>query len=106
MFSVLQSLLGQVSLSLDLDVQTGRDIRHQDVDQFTDTKHHVLEDDHEGKLESEDLPVNRSEYTELISKSSVVAFRLELYFTITTILKRPKCGVAPSLQSLGNAHNC
>ena len=78
MFSVRQSLLGQVSLSLYLDVQTGGDVRDQDVDQFTDTKHHVLEDDHEGKLESEDLPVNRSEHTELISKSSVVAFRLEL----------------------------
>ena len=78
MFGVRQSLLGQVSLPLDLDVQTGGDVWDQDVDQFTDTKHHVLEDDHEGKLESEDLPVNRSEHTELISKSSVVAFRLEL----------------------------
>ena len=78
MFSVLQSFLGQVSLSLDLDVETGGDIRDQKVDQFADTKHHVLEDNHKGKLESENLPVDRGEHTKLVSKSSVVAFRLEL----------------------------
>ena len=78
MFSVLKGFLGQVSLSLDLDVETGGDVWDQDVDQFTDTEHHVLEDDHKGKLESENLPVNGSEHTELVSKSSVVALRLEL----------------------------
>ena len=83
MLSVLQGLLGQISLPLDLDVQTGGDIRDQDVDKFADTEHDVLEDDHKGELESENLPMNRSEHTILVSKASVVAFRLESYFTIT-----------------------
>ena len=78
MFSVLQSFLGQVSLSLDLDVETGGDVRDQDVDQFTDSKHHVLEDNHKGKLEGENLPVDRGEHAKLVSKSSVVTLRLEL----------------------------
>lgn len=83
MLSVLQGLLRQISLPLDLDVQTGGDIRDQDVDKFADTEHDVLEDDHKGELESENLPMNRSEHTILVSKASVVAFRLESYFTIT-----------------------
>ena len=100
-FSVLQSFLGQVSLSLDLDVETGGDIRDQDVDQLADTKHDVLEDDHEGKLESENLPVDRSEHPKLVSKSSVVAFRLELYFPITKIPTRPECGGGTKFTVLG-----
>ena len=77
MLGILESFLGQVSLPLDLDVQTGGDVRHQDVDQLTHPEHHVLEYNYKCKLQGENLPVNRSEESELISESSVVTLRLE-----------------------------
>ena len=89
MVSILQGLLGQVPLPLHLDVQGLGDVGDNHVDQLADAKDDVLEDDHEGKLESENLPVDRSEHPKLVSKSSVVAFRLELYFPITKIPTRP-----------------
>ena len=78
MLGILESFLCQVPLPLDLDVETGGDVRHKDVDQLTYTEHHVLEYNYECKLEGENLPVNRSGESELISESSVVTLRLEL----------------------------
>lgn len=89
---VLQGLLGQVPLPLDLDVQAGGDVRHQDVDQLTDSEDHVLEYDDERELQGEDLPVDWSEEAELVSESSVVTFRLEIHFTITSNIQTRNCG--------------
>ena len=58
---VLQGLLGKVSLPLDLDVKTGGNVRDQDVYQLANPKHHVFKYDDKGELESQNLPVNRSE---------------------------------------------
>ena len=81
MLSVLEGLLGQVALPLDLDVQGGRYVRDQDVNELADTKHHMLKDDHKGKLDSQDLPVNWSEESLIISEATVETFRLkEKYF--------------------------
>ena len=89
---VLQGLLGQVPLPLDLDVQAGGDVWHQDVDQLTDPEDHVLEYDDERELQGENLPVDWSEEAELVSESSVVTFRLEIHFTITSNIQTWKCG--------------
>ena len=79
---VLQGLLGKVSLSLDLDVQTGRYVRYQDVYQLAHPEHHVLEYDDKRELKGQNLPVNGSEEAELISESSVVTFRLKYIFQL------------------------
>ena len=84
MFCILKSFLGQISLPLDLDVQTGRNVRHQDVDQLAHAKHHVLEDDNEGELDSQDLPVNRSEEALVIPEPPVETFRLDILDRVKT----------------------
>ena len=92
MLGILESFLCQVSLPLDLDVQAGGGVRHQDVDQLTDSEDHVLEYDDERELQGENLPVDWSEEAELVSESSVVTFRLEIHFTITSNIQTRNCG--------------
>ena len=75
--SYLKGLFCQIPLPLDLNVEAGGDVRHQDVNQLADTKHNVLKDDHKGKLDSQNLPVNRSEISLIISEASVKTFRLK-----------------------------
>ena len=77
MVSILQGLLGQVTLPLHLDVQGLGDVGDNHVDQLADAKDDVLEDDDEGKLESKDLPVNRGESSRVVPEAPIVAFRLE-----------------------------
>ena len=77
MVSILQGLLGQVSLPLHLDVQGLGDVGDNHVDQLADAKDDVLEDDDEGKLESKDLPVDRGERDGVVSKTAIITFRLE-----------------------------
>ena len=76
MVSILQGLLGQVTLPLHLDVQGLGDVGDNHVDQLADAKDDVLEDDHEGELECEDLPMHRSERSGVVPEPPVVAFRL------------------------------
>ena len=85
MFSVLKSFLGQVPLPLDLDVQGGGDVRHEYVNQLTNTKHNMLKDDHKRKLDCENFPMNRSEESFIISKSSVVALRLKKIINLNNL---------------------
>ena len=84
LMTYLQSLLGQIPLTLDLDVEAGGDVRHQDVDQLAHAKHHVLEDDNEGELDSQDLPVNRSEEAFVIPEPPVETLRLEILDRVKT----------------------
>ena len=76
MVSILQGLLGQVSLPLHLDVQGLGDVGDNHVDQLADAKDDVLEDDDEGELECEDLPMDWSERSGVVPEPPVVAFRL------------------------------
>jgi len=76
MVSILQSLLGQVALPLHLDVEGLGYVGHDDVDQLADAKDNVLKDDDKGKLEGEDLPVDRRERARVVSKTAIIAFRL------------------------------
>ena len=84
LMTYLQSLLGQIPLTLDLDVEAGGDVRHQDVDELAHSKHHVLEDDNKGELDSQDLPVNRSEEALVIPEPPVETFRLEILDRVKT----------------------
>ena len=78
MVSILQGLLGQVTLPLHLDVQGLGDVGDNHVDQLADAKDDVLKDDDKGKLESKDLPVDRGERASVVSKTAIITFRLEL----------------------------
>ena len=73
----LKSLFGQVSFSLDLYIQSVRNIRNHDIYQFANSKHKMFKDDHKCKLQCQDVPVNRTQVTLLISKSLVVTIRLK-----------------------------
>ena len=77
MLSILQSLLGKVSFSLDLDIQRFWNVRHHDVNQLAHSKDKMLEDDDKSKLDGQNVPVYRSELSLLITESFVVTFRLQ-----------------------------
>ena len=76
MVSILQSLLGQVALPLHLDVEGLGDVGHDNVNQLADAKDNMLKDDDKGKLEGQDLPVDRCERASIISKAAIITFRL------------------------------
>ena len=76
MLRILERLLGEEPLPLDLDVERLRNIWHYHVNQLAHPKHHVLKDDHEGKLKCKYLPVDGSEGAGIISEASVVTFGL------------------------------
>ena len=80
MFRVLQRLFGEEALPLHLDVEGGRDVRHQDVDELADPEHDVFKDDDEGELEGEDLPVDRGQGAAVIPEPAVVALLLNNNF--------------------------
>ena len=73
----LKGLLCQIPLPLDFDVKASRNVWYKDVDQLTDTKHNMLKDDHKGKLDSQDLPVNWCKESLIIPEASVETFRLK-----------------------------
>ena len=77
MFRVLQCLLGEEALPLHLDVEGGRDVRHQDVNELADPEHDVLKDDDKGELEGEDLPVDWGQGAAVIPEPTVVALLLK-----------------------------
>lgn len=77
MVSILQSLLGQVTLPLHLDVEGLGDIGHDDVNQLADAKDNMLKDDDKCKFEGKDLPVDRGERAGVVSKTAIITFRLE-----------------------------
>ena len=77
MVSILQSLLGQVTLPLHLDVEGLRDVGHDNIDQLADAKDDVLKDDDKGELEGEDLPVDGGEGARVVPEPPVVTLRLE-----------------------------
>ena len=85
MFSILQSLLGKISFSFDFDIQRFWDIRHHDVNQLAHAKHKMLENDHKSKLECQNVPVDWSEVSLLITESFVVTFRLQLDTKLVTV---------------------
>ena len=76
MVRILKSLLGQVALPLHLDVERLRDVGNHHVDQLADAKDDVLEDDHEGELEGEDLPMDWRECARVVSKTTIITLRL------------------------------
>ena len=76
MVRILKSLLGQVTLPLHLDVERLRDVGNHHVDQLADAKDDVLEDDHEGELEGEDLPMDWRECARVVSKTTIITLRL------------------------------
>lgn len=78
MFCILESLLCKVALSLHLDIQGLRYVRHEDVYQLAHPEHQVLKYNHKCKLQSKNLPVDRSEGSLVVSESSVETFRLQI----------------------------
>ena len=83
MLGILESLLGQVALPLHLDVERLRDVRHDDVDEPADAEDDVLEDDHEGELEGEDLPMDWRECARVVSKTTIITLRLRKWGSIS-----------------------
>ena len=77
-FCHLKGFFCQIPLPLDLDVEACRNVRNEDINQFADSKHNMLKDDDKGKLDSQNLPVNRCKETLVISEASVETFRLKL----------------------------
>ena len=53
-----------------------RDMIDYKWQEFANSKHKMFKDDHKSKFESQDVPVNRTKITLFISKSFVVAIRL------------------------------
>ena len=78
MLSILERLLCQITFSLHFDVERLRDVGNDDVNEAADAKDDVLKDDDEGKLQGEDLPVDRSECSRVVPEPSIVTFRLKL----------------------------
>ena len=82
---ILESLLGQVALPLDLDVEGGGDVRDEDVDELADPEHHMLEDDHERELDRQDLPVHRREESLVVTEPAVETFWLKYFSVLSKI---------------------
>ena len=76
----LKGLFCQIPLPLDFDVKASRNVWDKDVNQLADTKHNMLKDDHKGKLDSQDLPVNWGKESLIIPEASVETFRLKKKF--------------------------
>ena len=79
MLSILECLLCEITLPLHFDIEGLWDIRNDDVDQATDAKDDVLEDDDEGKLQGKDLPVDWCECSRIVPEPPIVTFRLKLW---------------------------
>ena len=88
MVSILQGLLGQVTLPLHLDVQGLGDVGDNHVDQLADAKDDVFEDDHERELEGEDLPMDWRECARVVSKTTIVTLRLGKWESIIENVER------------------
>ena len=91
---ILKSLLGKVALPLHLDVERLRDVGHDDVDQPADAEDDVLEDDHEGELEGEDLPMDWRECARVVSKTTIVTLRLGKWESIINNVERVSFNLA------------
>ena len=57
-----------------------RNIRDKEIDEFCDSKHEVTEDDDEGELEGEDVPVDGRQGPILLPEPRVVTGGLEREF--------------------------
>ena len=88
MVRILKSLFGQVTLPLHLDVERLRDVGHDDVDQPADAEDDVLEDDHEGELEGEYLPMDWRECARVVSKTTIITLRLGKWESIIENVER------------------
>ena len=73
----LKSLLGQISFPLYLDVKSVRYVRNHNIYQFANAKYKMFKYYDKSKFEGEDVPMNRSKISFFISKTLVVAIRLE-----------------------------
>ena len=76
--SILERLLCKITFPLHFDIERLRDVGNDDVNEAADAKDDVLKDDDEGKLQGEDLPVDRSECSRVVPEPSIVTFRLKL----------------------------
>ena len=79
MLGILESLFCEIAFPLHFDIEGLRDVRDDDVDQATDAKDDVLKDDDKGKLQGEDLPVDRCECSRIVPEPPIVTFRLKLW---------------------------
>ena len=91
---ILKSLLGKVALPLHLDVERLRDVGNHHVDQLADAKDDVLEDDHEGELECEDLPMDWRECARVVSKTTIITLRLGKWKSIINNVERVSFNLA------------
>ena len=54
-------------------------VRHKEINQFSNSEDEVREDDDEGKLESEDVPVDRGQVALIVPEPVVVTVRLQIF---------------------------
>lgn len=54
-------------------------VRHKEINQFSNSEDEVREDDDEGKLESEDVPVDRGQVALIVPEPVVVTVRLRIF---------------------------
>ena len=54
-------------------------VRHKEINQFSDSEDKVREDDDEGKLEGEDVPVDRGQVALIVPEPVVVTVRLRIF---------------------------
>ena len=62
------------------------DIRDEEINKFPDSKHEVTEDDDEGELEGEDVPVDWGQPPLIVPEARVVAGGLEGELKIVNII--------------------
>ena len=54
-------------------------VRHKEINQFSNSEDEVGEDDDERKLESEDVPVDRGQVALIVPEPVVVTVRLRIF---------------------------